>query len=199
MRSVNGSERISLRTGRYAINDVALGLEGRHQVENAAVAFALMCELSGMGFRLDEPAMSTGLSSARWPGRLERLEWNGADVILDAAHNPAGAMVLAAHLQRIGWNGITAVVGVMADKDVTGMLDALLPCCGSLICTTPPSPRALPAARLAAIAQGRAKQAVEILTIDSPEMAMRHACQPGARVVGAGSIFLIGPLRGILR
>ena len=199
VRSVNGSERISLRTGRYAIDDVALGLEGRHQIENAAVAFALMCELAGMGFRLDERAMSTGLSSARWPGRLERIEWNGADVILDAAHNPAGAMTLAAHLHKIGWNGITAVVGVMRDKDVTGMLDALLPCCVSLICTTPPSPRALPAADLAAIAKGRAQHPVEILTIDSPEMAMRHACQPGARVVGAGSIFLIGPLRGILR
>ena len=77
-------------------------------------------------------------------------------MILDAAHNPAGAMVLAAHLRQIGWNGITAVVGVMRDKDVTGMLDALLPCCASLICTTPPSPRALPAASLAAIAKGRA-------------------------------------------
>ena len=75
-------------------------LEGRHQIENAAVAFALMCELAGMGFRLDERAMSTGLSSARWPGRLERIEWSGADVILDAAHNPAGAMVLAAHLRQ---------------------------------------------------------------------------------------------------
>ena len=138
-------------------------------------------------------------SGARWPGRLERIEWNGADVILDAAHNPAGAMVLAAHLRHIGWSGITAVVGVMRDKDVTGMLDALLPCCASLICTTPPSPRALPATSLAAIAKGRATHPVEILSIDSPEMAMCHACQPGARVVGAGSIFLIGPLRGILR
>ena len=87
----------------------------------------------------------------------------------------------------------------MRDKDVTGMLDALLPCCGSVICTTPPSPRALPAASLASIAKGRAKHPVGILSIDSPEMAMRHACQPGARVVAAGSIFLIGPLRGILR
>ena len=199
VRSVNGRERVSLRTGRYALADVALGLEGRHQIENAAVAFALICELAGMGFRVDERAMSAGLSSTRWPGRLERLAWNGADVILDAAHNPAGAMMLAAYLRNIGWIGITAVVGVMRDKDVTGMLDALLPCCGSVICTTPPSPRALPAASLASIAKGRAKHPVDILSIDSPDMAMRHACRPGARVVGAGSIFLIGPLRGILR
>ena len=108
-------------------------------------------------------------------------------------------MVLAAYLREIGWTGITAVVGVMRDKDVAGMLDALLPCCDSLICTTPPSARALPAASLATLAGRLATHPVEILSIDSPQEAMRHACQPGARVVGAGSIFLIGPLRGILR
>ena len=58
-----------------------------------------------MGFRLDEPAISTRPQRRRWPGRLERLKWNGAEVILDAAHNPAGAMVLAAHLRRSAGTG----------------------------------------------------------------------------------------------
>ena len=158
-----------------------------------------MCELAGMGFRLDERAMATGLSGARWPGRLERIEWNGADVILDAAHNPAGAMVLAAHLRQIGWTGITAVVGVMRDKDVdrnAGRTPALLRQSHLHDAAEP--------ARAAGREPGsNRKRPREASCRDSKHRltgeAMRHACQPGARVVGAGSIFLIGPLRGILR
>jgi folylpolyglutamate synthase/dihydropteroate synthase len=83
------------------------------------------------------------------------------------------------------------------------MLSELLPCCRTLVCTTPPSPRALDAAALAALASSVARKAAHdspaILTIDDPARAITDACQPGARVVAAGSIFLIGPLRGILR
>ena len=72
-----------------------------------------------------------------------------SDVLLDAAHNPAGARALADYLREIGWTDVTLVVGVMRDKDVSGMLSALLPCCTTLVCTTPPSPRALAAEALA--------------------------------------------------
>ena len=147
-----GETTVSLEAGDHRLEDVRLALRGRHQVDNAAVAFCLMTELLGLGVHLDGSAMRAGLTNARWPGRLERLHWRGSDVLIDAAHNPAGARALADYLRAIAWTDVTLVVGVMRDKDVAGMLSALLPCCSTLVCTTPPSPRALAAEALAALA-----------------------------------------------
>jgi dihydrofolate synthase/folylpolyglutamate synthase len=196
---------VSFEAGGHRLDGVVLGLRGRHQVGNAAVAFCLMTELvtsgatRGLALRLDDTAMRAGLTGARWPGRLERLQWRGSDVLLDAAHNPAGARALATYLREAGWTDVTLVIGVMRDKDVTGMLSALLPCCTTLVCTTPPTPRALAAEALATLASALSSAPTSIVTIDDPATAMAHACRAGARVVAAGSIFLIGPLRGILR
>jgi len=152
-----------------------------------------------IGVRLDRRAMRAGLTDARWPGRLERLQWRGSEVLLDAAHNPAGARALADYLRETAWTEVTLVLGVMRDKDITGMLSALLPCCSTLVCTTPPSPRALSAEALAALASRMPSAPARVVAIADPTAAMIHACEAGARVVAAGSIFLIGPLRGILR
>ena len=179
-----------------------LALRGRHQIDNASVAFCLMTELVRLGVPLDDAAMRAGLTTARWPGRLERIRWRGADVLLDAAHNPAGARALADYLRDIGWRDVTLVVGAMRDKDLGGMLTALLPSCARVVCTTAPGPRALDAAALAALASEIApatRADVVVTAIADPAAAMTDACRAGARVVAAGSIFLIGPLRGILR
>ena len=197
--TIDDETTVSLEAGEHRLEDVRLALRGRHQAVNAAVAFSLMTELIGIGVRLDGRTMRAGLTGARWPGRLERLRWRGAEVLLDAAHNPAGARALADYLREIAWTDVTLVAGVMRDKDVTGMLSALLPCCSTLVCTTPPSPRALPAEALAALASQLPSAPAHIVAIGDPTAAMRHACEAGARVVAAGSIFLIGPLRGILR
>jgi dihydrofolate synthase / folylpolyglutamate synthase len=179
--------------------DVPLALRGAHQMQNAAIALTLLEELNGAGLSIDAAAMRAGLANTVWPGRLEVRRWHGADVLLDAAHNPAGARALAEYLRQIGWQQITLVMGVMRDKDVTGMLSELVPLAARLVCTTPPSPRALAAADLAVRAAALPCVPPSVLVAPDPEEAMRTACHPGARVVAAGSIFLIGPLRGILR
>jgi dihydrofolate synthase/folylpolyglutamate synthase len=179
--------------------DVPLALRGAHQVQNAAIALTLLEELNGAGLSIDAAAMRAGLTDAVWPGRLEFRQWHGVDVLLDAAHNPAGARALAEYLRQIGWQQITLVMGVMHDKDVTGMLSELLPLAATLVCTTPPTPRALAAADLATRAAALAWVPPAVLVIPDPEAAMRAACRADARVVAAGSVFLIGPLRGILR
>ncbi len=107
------------------------------------------------------------------------MRWRGADVLLDAAHNPAGARALADYLREIGWTDVTLVVGVMRDKDVAGMLSALLPCCARVVCTTPPSPRALDAESLAALASeiaAVARHDVAIAAIADPAAACADAC-----------------------
>ena len=120
----------------------------------------------------------------------------GVEVLLDAAHNPAGARALASHLQEIGWSRITLLFGAMGDKDVTGMLEAIGPLCEIIVCTTAPTPRAKPAAELAQLASAFAPT---VAAIDDPAVALEFALARGRPVVAAGSIFLIGPLRDILR
>jgi dihydrofolate synthase / folylpolyglutamate synthase len=190
---------VSLRAANVALPDVTLALRGRHQVGNAVVTFCLLSELMNLGEPLDAASLRAGLSGAHWPGRLERTEWQGASVILDAAHNPAGARALADFLRDIGWTSVTLIAGVMRDKDVAGVLTPLLPCCSRIVCTTPPSPRALAADALAALAASLPSAPQEVAVVPDPAAALAGACKPGARVVAAGSIFLLGPLRGILR
>jgi dihydrofolate synthase/folylpolyglutamate synthase len=139
----------------------------------------------------------SGLSTVSWPGRLEHVTLGGAEVLLDAAHNPAGAAALRQYLVGIGWTDAVLLFGAMSDKDVDGMFHALAPVFRRIVCTTAASPRAIPAADLAELARGIARWEVD--TEPSPAAALRRARQAGRPVVVAGSIFLVGPLRDILR
>jgi dihydrofolate synthase/folylpolyglutamate synthase len=176
-----------------------VSLRGAHQRGNATVAAALLGELDRMGIRCDADAVRTGLTRTAWPGRLEHLRHDGAEILLDAAHNPAGAKALATYLRESGWTGCALVFGAMQDKDVAAMLAELAPHCAWVICTTPDTPRALPAAALAAVAREVPRATWNVSDVPSPAAALAAACRVNARVVVAGSIFLIGPLRGILR
>lgn len=176
-----------------------LGLAGRHQTANAAVALCLLDELNDLGVGVNGDAVREGFRAVTWPGRLERFTHRGADVLVDAAHNPAGARALAEYLRDEGWTDPTLVFGALRDKDVEGMLGVLAPVCGAIVCTTAPSPRALPAPDVAAIARALAPPPARVTVQPDPGLALAEVCRPGARVVIAGSIFLIGLVRGILR
>ena len=179
-----------------SLDSVTLALRGRHQLDNAAVAVAVLDELAHLGVRVTDDAVRRGLTEAEWPGRLERFRRSNVDILLDAAHNPAGARALASHLEEIGWRRVTLLFGAMRDKDVLSMLQTLTPFCDSIVCTTAPAPRALPASEIAALAAHTGARAE---VIDDPATALAHAVAIGRPVVAAGSIFLIGPLRDILR
>lgn len=187
---------LQVRTARRTLDGVRLSLHGRHQHDNAAVAVAV---LDALGIPVPDAAVRAGLADAIWPARLERFQWGGADVLLDAAHNPAGARALAAYLGEIGWTDVTLVFGAMRDKDVRRILEPLLPFCAHIICTTAPNPRALGAAEIAGLLPRPANRSVASEAVDDPAAALAHAARLGRPVVAAGSIFLIGPLRDILR
>jgi dihydrofolate synthase/folylpolyglutamate synthase len=189
--------RADFTSDRYALAGVDLALRGRHQIENAAVAIALLGELDHLGIAVDANAARSGLETVSWPGRLEHVTVAGAEIVLDAAHNPAGAAALREYLQSIGWTDAVLVFGVMADKDAVAMLRALAPVCRRIVCTTAVSPRAMPAGDLAATAAAVGRWEVE--SEPSAAAALERARRAGPRVVVAGSIFLIGPLRDILR
>jgi dihydrofolate synthase/folylpolyglutamate synthase len=201
-RIERGDTVVSLRSPSHDIRDITLALRGRHQISNAAVAMCLLEEVGALGFEVSEAATVAALTEVRWPARLERLTWHGADVLLDAAHNPAGARALASYVCEAGWGDpaiSTLVFGAMRDKDVAGILAPLLPRFTRVICTTAASPRALSATELAELARLLSAGGQTIEAIEDPASAIRAACVSGLRVVVAGSIFLVGPLRGILR
>jgi dihydrofolate synthase/folylpolyglutamate synthase len=190
------SSSVDVRSRKRALEDVTLALCGRHQLDNAAVAVALLDELANQGITVTDGAVRTGLTEAKWPGRLERFTRGRTEILLDAAHNPAGARALASHLQEIGWSRVTLVFGAMRDKDVRHMLEPLAPFCEAIVCTTAPSPRALSAFDLAALARPLGPT---VEAIADPAAALARALEMGRPIVSAGSIFLIGPLRDILR
>lgn len=194
----NGATSVSIETARRRLEQVPLALAGRHQAQNAAVAVAVLDELERAGIAVGDDEIETGLRTVRWPARLERFRRDGCEILLDAAHNPDGARVLAAYLRELDWPAVTLVFGAMRDKDVRGMLLELLPLCRRVICTTAAGKRALTAGEIREMAAGLGTPA-SVEAIAEPERALQAACGTGGPVVAAGSIFLTGPLRDILR
>src|SRR5262249_52843647 len=139
--------------------------------------------------------------AAVWPGRLETIEQGHCRILLDAAHNPAGARALADYLRTVAPDGVTLVFGAMKDKAIGEMLAPLASVVRRIVCTTAPTPRAMPADELAGDAR---RLGFDVLTVADPFDALEEACRGDRLVVVAGSIFLIGPVRerirhGILR
>lgn len=185
---------VDLETPRRRYGHVTVGLRGRHQADNAIVAVRLLEELEGIGLRMPAEAIVAGIGTGSWRGRLDLVEVGGLRrVLFDAAHNPAGARVLAAYLREVYAPGVPIVFGVMRDKDAAGMLAALLPCATELILTEPPNPRAASPASLAHLARQLGRTA-HVETDPSPRSALDRAWRHGSTVAVAGSIFLVGDL-----
>jgi len=186
------------------VDRIPLSLPGAHQRENALVALRLLETIDAdprHGIRVDAAARRKGLSTAVWPGRLETIDHGGCRVLLDAAHNPAGARALAEYVRSVSPQGATFVFGAMKDKDVSQMLAPLVPIARTIVCTTAPTARAMPADELASVAKSLG---MVVQTVPDPFEAVEEGCRCDRLVVVAGSIFLIGPvrerlLRGILR
>ena len=180
------------------LRDLRVGLLGAHQADNAAVALALLEAIDERwGLGLAEDAVRTGMASARWPGRLELLD--GARigvgrVLLDGAHNPAGAAALARALVDLGMRRPAIVFGAMRGKKVREVLRALAPLRPRFVFTRVDDPHAHAPTELAHAWRrigGRGS-----VTAATPEEALRRA--EGNPVVVAGSLYLVGAVRGMI-
>ena len=176
-----------------------LALAGRHQQQNAVVAACVLDEINRRGVPVGADAIATALRDVRWPGRLEEFDLGGTRFLIDAAHNPDGAAALADYLAGSEWRDATLVFAAMQDKAAAEMLAPLAAVCASVICTAPATPRALPPDALAAIARAVPGARWTVKTAADPGAAVAMAAADSPRVVVAGSIFLTGPVRGILR
>jgi dihydrofolate synthase/folylpolyglutamate synthase len=191
-----------------ALGATRVGLRGRHQAANVAVADAVLDALEAAGIAsADAAARRAGYASATWPGRLELLDAGGRDILLDGAHNPAGAAALAAALDDLrpflGGGPLTLVTATMADKDVDGVIAALsragAMAGARIVATALDLPRAMPAAELAARWAAAMSDGHRPVTAPDPVAALELALDDaGGPIVVAGSLYLVGAIRAVL-
>jgi dihydrofolate synthase/folylpolyglutamate synthase len=195
-----------------------LALPGRHQLANAALVLAALEELRGAGLSIPPDAVRDGLASVRWPGRLEWVEGAPA-LLLDGAHNPAGARALREYLEglrisdgrfRIEARGeidrpsatskpkLVLMFGAMRDKAVAEMADLLFPLAAAVVLTRPPQKRA---ATVRALAEVTSHLNACVLEREEPAEALaaaRELAGPGGVVVVTGSLYLVGAVKQLL-
>ena len=192
--SIAGLTTITLRTPTRSYAPCTLALRGAHQVGNAVVAVRLLEALDAAGVSVPPPAVVDGLTRTRWRGRLELVSFDdGREMLLDAAHNPAGAECLAAYLRDTYPGGLPLVFGAMQDKDIEGMLRALVPHATQMILTSPPSRRSASPADLGALIAAL-KPELPIQIEPDPSTAIACAFRSGRSICVAGSIYLLGTI-----
>ena len=180
-----------IRASAADVHGLSVGLPGAHQVRNAAVALKLLETIAARGTAVPRDAIARGLAEPNWPGRLDRRRLSGGrEALLDAAHNPAGAVALASYLLSEGDRPRPLVFAAMRDKDSSGMFAALLPAVSHLVLTRSTSPRSADPSTLEA--QAHAISDVPVTIAASPAHALEIAWAHSERIVVAGSIFLLG-------
>ncbi|HEV7465007.1 MAG TPA: folylpolyglutamate synthase/dihydrofolate synthase family protein [Candidatus Dormibacteraeota bacterium] len=210
-----GAERLLALGGEVRVTGRSLGLDGveadiavgddqaslripllgLHQAENAAVALATCAMLAGRGVSLDLEAVRRGLATVRWPARLQWLA-TVPPLLVDGAHNPAAVeAIVPAVREVVGDRPLVALVGVMADKDVAGIVDALRPLAPIPVFSQAGTPRAARAVDLARL-WGHGARAISSLP-DALTAARMLAGDEGVVLI-CGSIYLAGDVLALL-
>ena len=184
-------------TPGHRLTDLRIGLLGAHQAGNAAVALAVLDALDErFALTIPEATLRQGLAGVRWPGRLELLDGSALGhgrILLDGAHNPAGAAALARALADLGLRRPTIVFGAMRTKDVRGVLRALAPLEPRFVFTRVDDPGALSPEELTA-----AWAPIGGFAATAPDAVRALAMAEGDTVVVAGSLYLVGAVRGMI-
>ena len=202
-----GWDRNGIEVELPSLGRTQVGLRGRHQAANVAVADGVLDALETAGIAsVSGAARRAGYARAVWPGRLELVRADERDVLLDGAHNPAGAEALAQAVDDLRpfleSGRLTLLTATMADKDVDGLIGGLSrsPALATarVVATALDSPRALPADALA----GRWRALAPDASVEVAPGALRgleRALEVAAgTVVVAGSLYLVGEVRARL-
>ena len=205
-----GGQVLSLQGLGAVYEDVFLPLFGAHQAQNAAVALAAVEAFLGAGTTraLDPEVVREGFSGVSTPGRLERVR-SAPTILLDGAHNPHGmAATVQALEEEFTFRRLVAVVAVLADKDVRGILELLEPTAAELVVTRNSSPRAMPVEELAAVAVdifGEDRVHTAETMPDAIEAAVNLAEEDlggelsGVAIVVTGSVVTVADARKLLK
>jgi dihydrofolate synthase/folylpolyglutamate synthase len=181
------------------LKDIRLPLAGTYQPKNAALAVTALDILRLRGWNIPDSAIIDGLCSVCWPGRYEVLRHNPT-VILDGSHNPHGMEATADSLKKhFGGRKITFIIGVMADKDIGGMMKFLQPMAERFITVEPPNPRAMKADRLAELLSAYGVPAFPYGTIEEGVKAALELSGADGAVVAIGSLYFSGEIRAAVK
>lgn len=167
------------------------GLAGAHQYDNAAGVLALV-EAVGPAGLLDSGTVKSSLATLKFAGRLQTIDAHDRHWLLDGAHNPAGANVLANALNERPVPPALAIVGILADKDADGIVTELGRALQRFVTLTPASPRAKSAEDLAdLIAAATGAEASPAATPQAAFEAALATTRPGDLIVVAGSFYTL--------
>lgn len=180
--------------------DLEIKLIGDHQVKNSVLALNVIDYINdNLGLNISEECIRKGLAQTSWPGRIERIKENPM-FIIDGAHNEEGAESLAKAMDKYFKDkNKVLIIGMLEDKDISSVLDILIPRFNKVITTTPDNPRSIDADKL--------KKKIEEYNIDvisKPKIneAVEYALQNTKKedvIISAGSLYMIGNVRSIIK
>ncbi len=196
-----------------AFGNLELSMTGQHQIKNVKAALAALCVLEDRGhITMPTDAFYDGIEAAKQPGRLEVMKKgsavtgnseDGLTVIIDGAHNDDGARALTAAMDQFcSGKHVLMGTGILADKDVDAVLGHFAKITKDFVLTEPDNPRKMDAAEAAHHIE---KQGGRALIIEADiETAVKAALEKAEAenydvLLFAGSLYLIGAVRGILR
>ena len=179
------------------LDHLSTGISGRYQAHNAALALAAAEMISAAGITVSEEALCSGVSIAHWPGRMESIPGT-PPLLLDGAHNQAGAEALAEALGDLRYDKLLLVLGVMADKDVRMIVSALAPLCATCYCVTPAVERAMNDTELAAVLTQIGIPASACGTVSHGITCAQREAGADDLILVCGSLFTVGEAKAWL-
>ncbi len=174
-----------------------LGIAGKIQKENAAVAKGVIESLKNFGWNPSEEQIRKGLSLAKWPGRLQKTKWKGMPIVVDGAHNPQAAKQLS--IERDAWtdqeNGIIWILGIQKQKDMINILQHLIRAKDFAWIVPIPSQKSWSKDQILSYCPEYRSQLKEALSVEEVlSILKRRKGWPSPPPIITGSLYLIGDL-----
>lgn len=194
------SQKVSMELYEKSYSDVEISMVGRHQAENLKTALATLEILRKSGaVKLDREALYEGLKRARQPGRFEVISEDPL-VIIDGAHNDAGAQALQETMaQHFAGKKILLVAGILADKEIDSIVKFLTKITDHIIVTEPDNPRKLAAEKLAGHVADFGVAAEAVPDVEAAVHRAKELADDYDVILFAGSLYLIGDVRRLWR
>ena len=194
------SQKVSMELYEKSYSDVEISMVGRHQAENLKTALATLEILRKSGaVKLDREALYEGLKRARQPGRFEVISEDPL-VIIDGAHNEAGAQALQETMaQHFAGKKILLVAGILADKEIDSIVKFLTKITDHIIVTEPDNPRKLAAEKLAGHVADFGAAAETVSDVEAAVHRAKELADGYDVILFAGSLYLIGDVRRLWR
>lgn len=189
------SDSVEGQRFRFEGEEYSIRLLGAHQLKNAAVAFTALDTLRRSGWDLPAEGVRKGLAAAVWPARFELVE-RAPLFVVDGGHNPQCVAATAEAIRRYMPGGRCVILmGVLADKNWSAMIDILADVAEGFVCAAPDSPRALPAADLGAELLRRGLHAEVCSSVPEAVEAAKALAGPDGAVCSVGSLYMSGAVR----